>query len=98
MTDQVEILANSIYSSECVQSAAMTVYMREDRWKLDPHVCRLKFSNKWVQGFLKRLQFTKRSVTSVMKTLPSVEVVQRDMTLIKDYIINENILTGRRRS
>jgi hypothetical protein len=95
MTDQVEILANSIYSYDCVKSAAMTVYMREDRWKLDANICRLKFSNKWVQGFLKRLQFTKRTVTSVMKTLPSVEVVQRHMTLIKDYIINENISPDR---
>jgi hypothetical protein len=96
MADQAEILANSIYSYECVRTAAKNVYARnKSRWDSDPLVNRLKFTDKWVHGFLRRLQFTKRRVTSVLKIIPPPEVVRARMNEIKDFIISEGISPDR---
>jgi hypothetical protein len=91
-SEQAEILANSIYSYECVRCAAKNVFARnKEKWEKERLVKELKFSDKWVSGFLRRLQFPKRRVTTVMKVIPPVEVVRSQMDLIKDFIVREAI-------
>jgi hypothetical protein len=62
-------------------------------WKTDPLTMVLKFSNKWVKGFLNRMHFTKRRVTATMKPETPVHVVQAQMSTIQQAIIEENIST-----
>ena len=90
-SNQVEIIANTIYSYECVRGVAQAVVDRDASWKLNKDVRNLKFSNKWISGFLRRLKFKKRRITSVQKVLPSVEIVQNQMNLIKEFIVTEDI-------
>jgi hypothetical protein len=46
---------NAIYSYDRIKSTAILVRDRDQKWKTDPLTMSLKFSNKWVSGFLKRI-------------------------------------------
>jgi hypothetical protein len=76
-----EIIANAIYSYDCVKSAATFVRERSEKWKTDSLTMSLKFSNKWVKGFLNRIHFTKRRVTATIKPETPVPVVQAQMSM-----------------
>ena len=89
-----DIIANSIYSYECVKSAASYVRDKNEKWKSDPLTMSLKFSNKWVKGFLNRMHFTKRRVTAAIKVETPVHVVQAQMSRIQDFITSEKICTS----
>ena len=92
---QIEILANVIYSYETVKNAAESVFNRDPKWKQDRLTKRLQFTDKWVKGFLGRLQFMKRRVTTTMKILPPVNLVQARMNEIKECIVRQQIPASR---
>ena len=89
--DLQNILANIIYSYDCVRRAAQTIYVCQPKWQEHEDVKGKKFSNRWVQGFLQRLKLRKRVVTTVIKVRPSSESIREQMNGIRDFILHEGI-------
>ena len=63
--DNLEIIANVIYSYDIVRQAALSIRNTGQRWRENSSTKNLKFSDKWVRGFLNRLHFTKRRITNL---------------------------------
>ena len=83
---QTHQIANVAHSYTAVQTAAKTA-ATEEPWAPDPGVSKLKYSKKWVKGFLRRNGLIKRKVTaSSNKTHPKTEEVRETVTKIQAEI------------
>ncbi len=83
--EKASVVANVAYSYAIIQLAAATT-MKEDPWASDAKLLKLKFSNKWVKGFLRRSTLRRRRNTSSVKVVPSAEVVAARMKEIQTVI------------
>jgi hypothetical protein len=72
--ESARIVANIAHSYEIIKRAAT-----EAPWASDAKIQKLKFSNKWVCGFLRRATLRRRRNTSSDKKLPPVSVVAARM-------------------
>ena len=66
----------------CVQHNAMKVRNGDDKWKTHQLTRNLRFSDRWVIGFLRRLKLRRRRVTTTLKVLPPIEEVKTTMNVI----------------
>ncbi len=83
--EQASVVANVAHSYEIVKLAAETTRKKEP-WATDAKIMKLKFSNKWVKGFLRRLTLRRRRNTSNDKVLPLPHVVAARMKEIQAVI------------
>jgi hypothetical protein len=67
---------NAIYSYDRIKSTAILVRDRDQKWKTDPLTMSLKFSNKWVSGFLKRIHLTVGEDTSTSTPPLADEIIE----------------------
>mgnify|MGYP000927990357 CR=1 FL=1 len=85
-----DVSSNLIYSTnvsaafryEDIKNAAEKVQLSPD-WKLDPKIKDLKFSNHWVAKFLKRVNFSRKKVTSTTFIALSDVAVRETNEMIK---------------
>jgi len=84
----VDYVANAVFSFEMVRFAAVTVAGRQ-MWAANTRVARLKFSNHWVQGWLRRQELRRRRITAVDKKRPTPEEVNKTMLEIQKVIVEE---------
>ncbi len=86
--DEVErarIVANITHSYEVIKVAAEETKKKEP-WASDVKIKKLKFSHKWICGFLRRATLRRRRNTSSDKELPPVSVVATRMKEIQAVI------------
>jgi hypothetical protein len=83
--EKARVVANVAYSYEIIKLAADTT-RKEAPWASDAMFLKLKFSNKWVKGFLRRSTLRRRRNTSSVKAVPSPEVVAARMKQIQAVI------------
>ena len=69
-------MANVTYTYDTIRTAARRVQAL-DQFRSDAQVQKLKFTQTWVNGFLKRQLLRRRRITAEIKTLPDVSDVQR---------------------
>ena len=93
--DQFVIVANCAYSYSVVKTCAQIIRNRiykrevngviieEKKWLNNPVVKKLKFTNRWVFGALKRKRFRRRRVTSNLKPEMSEQEVNEQLALIQ---------------
>ena len=80
------IVANCFYSYGIARAAAQAT-QSSPKWKDDPSVKNLKFSDQWIKSFIDRFNFSRLAITSKMKTdRPSPEEVQTIMAWIQGKI------------
>ena len=85
-----DVSSNLIYSTnvsaafryEDIKNAAEKVQLSPD-WKLDPKIKDLKFSNHWVAKFLKRVNFSRKKITSTTSIALSDVAVRETNEMIK---------------
>lgn len=85
MVEKASVVANVAYSYEIIRLAATTTMML-DPWASDAKLQKLKFSNKWIKGFLRRATLRRRRNTNSVKEVPSPEVVAARMKEIQAVI------------
>jgi len=83
--EKARVVANVTYSYEIIKLAADTT-RKENPWASDAKLLKLKFSNKWVKGFLRRTTLRRRRNTSSVKAVPSPAVVAARMKEIQAVI------------
>jgi len=83
--DTARVIANVAYSFEIIRLAAQSLVSLEP-WCSDASVKKLKFSDMWIKGFLKRATMRRRRVTGTVKQIPEVPVVQARMRQIQEAI------------
>jgi hypothetical protein len=71
-------LVNVAYSYAIIEAAARSV-QSSPMWKDDIIVKKLKFTNKWIVGFLQRNWMTRRKITTECKNLPTAAEVNATM-------------------
>ena len=76
-------MANVTHSYAVIQAAARMV---QPAFKDNPKVANLTFSLGWVQGLLDRARLRRRRVSTQIKKLPPVDVVQKRMKEIQQHI------------
>jgi hypothetical protein len=81
-----------MYSYGVIKAAAAEV-QKEPRFATTEMVRQLRFSTKWVRGFIKRAGFKRRRCTTEDKSssLPPAAVIQRDMASIRDIMEDNNV-------
>ena len=85
-----KILVNTVYDYEIVRSAAREVQGNE-LWKDDLKIQKLKFSDKWVQAFLKRNHFKRVKITAEFKERPSEADIRSQMKIGQDFYVRNNL-------
>ena len=75
-------LANVAHSYSVIQVAAQET-AKEEPWCSDAKVRKLKFSDKWVVGFLARRRLVRRKITASEKVRPAVEDVRARLAAIQ---------------
>ena len=83
--DTASVVANVTYSYDIAELAAKTT-QKEAPWVDDAKIQKLKFSAKWVRGFLRRATLRRRRITSSDKVLPLPAVVAARMAEIQAVI------------
>ncbi len=73
------------YSYDIIKSAAKMVQALP-HWKDDQGIQKLKFSNHWVVGFLRRNSLRRRRVTTFDKQIPAASVIRSEMQKIQRKI------------
>ena len=82
-------VANVAFSYDIIREAAHLV-METPQFQADPLVSKLKFTDKWVSGVLRRARLHRRRVTSAEKVRPSIVEVRKRMGEIQDVIASED--------
>lgn len=82
---RVAVEANVAYSYENIRMAAMNAQKHEE-FQSNAAIQSLKFSNKWIQKWLKHVSFSRRRVTTSDKVLPPPEKIQQDMREIQEKL------------
>ena len=72
--EKANIVANVCYDYEIIKQAALEVQQAEE-FRNDAKVSRLKFSQCWVGGWLRRCAMRRRRSTTQLKDLPSPKAV-----------------------
>ena len=83
--NRARVEANVAYSYAVIEKAAKLV-QKDVRFKNDPSVSKLKFSNKWIKGFLRRNAFYRRTTTAIAKERPPLHEIRAIMTDIQETI------------
>eukprot|EP01043_Picozoa_sp_COSAG02_P069132 COSAG02_NODE_11732_length_1665_cov_2.138570_1_plen_544_part_01 len=83
--DELAVVANTAYSYEIIKAAAQKISKRPEFLE-SKLVQALEFSNKWVQGWLRRQVLRRRRVTADEKTLPSVPEIQAGLEHVQKKI------------
>ncbi len=81
--ESIETQINVAYSYGNIQSAALSV-RNTLKWKEIPKIQMLKISPKWVQGFLKRNNLSRRAITSSTSATVESDTVKRTIDIIKE--------------
>ena len=67
---EVRVQVNAMFSYDLIRSTALEL-QSSPSWKDDKKVQRLKFTNTWIRCFLRRNCFTRRRISTVLKSMPS---------------------------
>ena len=85
--ESLKIKANVAYTYEIIRYAAREVQSKLC-WQDDEKIQALKFSDRWVKGFLNRNKFNRKKITSEPKNIPSETEVRRVMGEHQSMYIN----------
>jgi hypothetical protein len=85
-----EVQASAAYTYDNIRMAAVST-AKEDAWKDDAKVKKLKFTNKWVKSFLDRRRLVRRKVTAQQKVRPSVADVQARLATIQKVCLQAHM-------
>jgi hypothetical protein len=85
--ESIKLKSNITHSYDIVRMAAQET-QKKLHWMDDEKVQGLKFSNKWVRGFLLRDKFSRKKVTTEVKNPPSEAEVRRIMKDRQDSIVD----------
>ena len=88
--DVVRIHANITYSYAILRAPAKAA-AQSVRWKDEEKIKNLKFTDKWVRGFLTRASMTRRKITTEDKVRPSEEIVRAAMMVGREKYIRNNL-------
>jgi hypothetical protein len=86
--ETASVIANIAHSYHIIRMAAQTA-QGSPKWKGDERIAKLKFTDPWVVGFLRRTSLRRRRVTTSNKNTPPPDVVRATMRSIQDVIIKE---------
>ena len=84
-------LANVAHSYSIIQAAAADA-AKEEPWCNDAQVRSLKFSDKWVLGFMRRWQLRRRKITALEKARPSIADVRTRLSAIQLVIESKKLI------
>jgi hypothetical protein len=81
------ILANAMYTHDIIRSAA-TAVQSSPKYCSDTKLAKMKFSTKWIRGFLSRARFSRKKASSAEKTdvIKDRDVIQERMCGIQHSI------------
>ena len=82
---RARVEANVACSYAVIKKAAKPM-QKDVRFKNDPSVSGLKFSNMWIKGFLTRNAFCRRKATATVKDRPPLAETRAIMTEIQEII------------
>ena len=91
--DKSYVVANICYGYDAVKAAAQLV-QKSPEFAQDVKVQKLKFSNAWVQWWLRRRAMRRRRCTTQIKELPPPEVIQATMSSIQQCIDDNKYKTS----